>query len=74
VQYNNPPKNKKERLKIALKIQANAQYASSGDTTIEATEWAIKQSALMEADERFVFVFSDANLDMYGFNPDRYDL
>ena len=41
----------------------------SGDNTLEATEWAIEDIAKHEADERFVFVVSDANLARYGITP-----
>jgi len=49
-------------------MQNHATTCSSGDTTVEATEWAIDQAAKLDADERFVFVFSDANITAYGFN------
>ena len=38
----------------------------SGDNTLEATELAIKHVAEVDADERFVIVLSDANLERYG--------
>ena len=41
----------------------------SGDHTLEAAKHAITKIADSEADERFVIVLSDANLDRYGIRP-----
>jgi MoxR-like ATPase len=69
VEYDKPPKNAKERLQILEKMSAHSQYCSSGDTTVQATQWAIRNIVREEADEHFVFVFSDANLSRYDIKP-----
>ncbi len=48
---------------------AHAQFCMSGDTTLEATKIAVDQVAKQDADEHFVIVLSDANLDRYGIRP-----
>ncbi len=45
VEYDKPPKNAKERLQVLEKMSAHSQYCSSGDTTVQATQWAV--SALL---------------------------
>jgi von Willebrand factor A domain-containing protein 8 len=72
VAFNKPPKNKKERLEVALRMRGHSQGCASGDTTLESTDWAISQISKMDADERFVFIFSDANLTGYGFNAKNF--
>ena len=44
----------------------------SGDHTLEATEHAIKSIVDEEADEHFVIVLSDANLERYGIRPKKF--
>mmetsp|Transcript_23455 Transcript_23455/g.68808 ORF Transcript_23455/g.68808 Transcript_23455/m.68808 type:complete len:115 (+) Transcript_23455:3-347(+) len=48
---------------------AHSQFCSSGDHTLEAAAQAVADAAQADADERFVFVFSDANLERYGIRP-----
>ncbi|XP_038658700.1 von Willebrand factor A domain-containing protein 8 [Scyliorhinus canicula] len=66
------PKNNKERLQIMKTMHAHAQFCMSGDHTLEGTEHAVQEIAREEADERFVIVLSDANLERYGINPERF--
>lgn len=47
-------------------MHAHAQYCFSGDFTLEATSRAINSVASFDADEHFVVVLSDANLERYG--------
>jgi hypothetical protein len=44
----------------------------SGDYTLESTEAGIRELAREDADERFVVVLSDANLERYGITPERF--
>nr|XP_039272426.1 von Willebrand factor A domain-containing protein 8-like isoform X1 [Styela clava] len=67
-----PPTNNKERLKVMKTMHAHAQFCMSGDHTLEATEFAIKSVKNEEADEYFVIILSDANLDRYGIRPTRF--
>ncbi|MGH0153922.1 UNVERIFIED_CONTAM: hypothetical protein FKN15_027232 [Acipenser sinensis] len=66
------PKNNKERLKVLKTMHAHSQFCMSGDYTLESTEHAVKEIAREEADEYFVIVLSDANLERYGISPDRF--
>ena len=50
-------------------MNAHAQFCMSGDHTLEGTKHAIESIAKEEADERFVIILSDANLDRYGISP-----
>ncbi|KAL4635681.1 von Willebrand factor A domain-containing protein 8 isoform X1 [Arapaima gigas] len=66
------PKNNKQRLKVLKTMHAHSQFCMSGDYTLEGTEHAIKELSLEEADEHFVIVLSDANLERYGIRPHRF--
>ena len=50
-------------------LHAHAQFCISGDHTLEAAEHAVKRITDEEADEHFVIVLSDANLERYGIRP-----
>uniref|UniRef100_A0A7N6B8M4 von Willebrand factor A domain-containing protein 8 n=1 Tax=Anabas testudineus TaxID=64144 RepID=A0A7N6B8M4_ANATE len=66
------PKNNKERLKVLKTMHAHSQFCMSGDYTLEGTDASIKELAREEADEHFVVVLSDANLERYGIPPERF--
>jgi len=66
-----PPKNNKDRLDILLALHAHSQFCTSGDHTLEAAKSAIDSIVKEDADERFVIVLSDANLERYGIRPKR---
>ncbi|KAG7331155.1 hypothetical protein KOW79_005124 [Hemibagrus wyckioides] len=66
------PKNNKQRLTVLKTMHAHSQFCMSGDYTLEGTEHAVKELAREEADEHFVIVLSDANLERYGISPDRF--
>ncbi|XP_053164187.1 von Willebrand factor A domain-containing protein 8 isoform X2 [Hemicordylus capensis] len=72
VNSDNVPKNNKQRLEILKTMHAHAQFCMSGDHTLEGTEHAIQEIAKEEADEYFVIVLSDANLERYGIPPERF--
>ena len=44
------------------RMAAHMQYCYPGDQTYEGTRLAIEETATRAADERFVFVISDADL------------
>ncbi len=80
VDYNQNPPNRKERLKILLKMIAHSQYCQNGDNTIEAIEKATANVIRMDdqlltnggkADDYFVFAVSDANLSRYGITAEK---
>lgn len=52
-------------------MHAHSQFCMSGDYTLEATDSSIKDLAQEEADEHFLVVLSDANLERYGIRPER---
>jgi len=70
VDYDKPPSDAAERLLVIQQMWAHSQYCMSGDCTLEATEDAIKDVMEVEADDRFVFLLSDANLRRYGIMPE----
>nr|XP_014349139.1 PREDICTED: von Willebrand factor A domain-containing protein 8 [Latimeria chalumnae] len=72
VKCNKVPKNNKQRLEILKTMHAHSQFCMSGDHTLEGTEHAIQETAKEEADEYFVVVLSDANLERYGISPARF--
>ncbi|XP_068123903.1 von Willebrand factor A domain-containing protein 8 [Hyperolius riggenbachi] len=66
------PRNNKQRLDVMKTMHAHSQFCMSGDYTLEATEHAIREIAKEEADEHFVIVLSDANLERYGIPAERF--
>ena len=72
VSHDAPPKNNKERLDIMKQMHAHAQYCWSGDHTLDATDLAIKRITEQEADDYFVVVLSDANLERYGIPAEAF--
>ncbi|XP_053732319.1 von Willebrand factor A domain-containing protein 8 [Synchiropus splendidus] len=66
------PKNDKQRLKVLKTMHAHSQFCMSGDFTLEGTEHSIKELGREEADEHFVVVLSDANLERYGIRPEHF--
>lgn len=64
------PQNEADRLKVLQRMKLHSAHCMSGDYTLEATSLAIdKMAARDDADETFVVVLSDANLDRYGIPP-----
>lgn len=70
VKEGSAPQNDNERLKVMREMHAHSQFCMSGDHTLEAAQLAIDEIAAREdADERYVVILSDANLDRYGIPP-----
>jgi len=76
VDFGDPPKNSKERLRVLQTMVAHAQFTQSGDNTLGAIQQAIKdvasydQGADDDADvSSIVIAISDANLERYGISP-----
>jgi hypothetical protein len=61
-----PPGNDRERLQVLRKMHAHSDLCDSGDNTLSAVRYAVKEIVKEEADEHCVFLLSDANLDQYG--------
>ena len=70
VPWNKPPSTDKGRLDVIKAMHAHCEMADSGDNTLEAARKAVFDCAAGIADERFVFLISDANLDQYSITPD----
>ena len=68
-----PPQGAKARLGLLQRMEAHTQYCHPGDQTYEATQLAIHDAASRQADERFVFVVSDADLQRYGKRPEEWN-
>ena len=69
---NMPTDNILIHLVILQTLHAHSQFCISGDHTVEAADYHIKSIAEEEADEHFVIVLSDANLDRYGIRPKKF--
>lgn len=62
-----------DTVRFTLQIMhAHSQFCMSGDYTLEAADASIKELAQEEADEHFLVVLSDANLERYGIRPERF--
>ncbi|CAB4415023.1 unnamed protein product [Rhizophagus irregularis] len=64
------PRTEKESLKIINQMFNHSQFCLSGDNTVSATAYAIKDIVKEEADDYFVVVLSDANIQQYRINPE----
>ena len=73
IPWGKPPQGAKEKLKLVEELRTHAQYCNPGDATLDGTKLAIDDCLSTEADEHFVFVVSDADLERYGITPQRWD-
>ena len=73
VPWGEPPQGARKRLQLLQLMAAHTQYCHPGDQTYEATALAIKDVAARPADERFVFIVSDADLARYGKRPEQWN-
>jgi hypothetical protein len=75
VEFGKPVRNDKERLGVVKKMAAHIQMCDSGDTTVSAIQKAVDGMARdgREADARYVFAISDANLDQYGISSSHFE-
>ena len=69
VGFGKPPKDRKERMEVVLKMAAHAQHCWSGDHTVEGMQRAVGEVTAEPGDSYFVFVVSDANLGQYNISP-----
>ena len=69
VDFAAPPENKKERMRVCQQMTAVSQHCWSGDNTVEAMKKSIEWVKSSVAEDYFVFVVSDANLQQYGISP-----
>lgn len=73
IDWGKPPSTPKEKLALIESLRAHAQYCNPGDATLDGTRLAITDCLSEAADEHFVFVVSDADLERYGITPDAWD-
>ena len=73
IRWGEPPQGAKARLKMLQRMAAHTQFCHPGDYTYEASAAAIREIEGRPADERFVFVISDADLKRYGKRPDEWN-
>ena len=64
-----PPASADERARVVQTLLSHAAGARSGDNSLAAAQRAIGELAAREADERLVFLLSDANLGRYDVSP-----
>lgn len=65
------PSNEKERFNVMHRMHDHASFCLSGDSTLSATIDAINHVSKQEdVDDRFVIVFSDANLPQYNISAE----
>ncbi|CAG8694960.1 23310_t:CDS:10, partial [Gigaspora rosea] len=64
------PRTEKETFKILSRMHAHSQFCLSGDNTMSAVAHAIKDITKEAADDYFVIVLSDANIQQYKINPE----
>ena len=65
-----PPVNRNERLAVIQTMIDHAASCASGDNTLGAAIRAMRFVRREEADDYFVFLISDANLEIYGVTPE----
>ena len=70
VGFGRPPTNRGERLAVVQTMVDHAARCRSGDNTLAAGARAVKHVRSEEADDFFVFLISDANLEGYGVSPE----
>eukprot|EP00439_Symbiodinium_sp_Y106_P066358 s1106_g10.t2 len=73
VEWGRPPRTDRERLEICKSMEAHAQFCYPGDHTLEATARAIAELGRQSADERFLLVVSDADLQRYNIDIRRWN-
>jgi len=66
VAFGKPPTTKEAKRAVLNRMFWNSLNCSSGDNTLAALLLAIQQVAAQPADDYFVFLVSDANLERYG--------
>jgi hypothetical protein len=65
-----PPPPSSPLWQVARQMFAHCQQAFSGDMTLEAARRAIQEVVAEEADDYFVVLLSDANLDQYNISAE----
>ncbi|UZJ54566.1 hypothetical protein CBS101457_003886 [Exobasidium rhododendri] len=68
-----PPQSIGERWKVLRDSDATMTYVMSGDSSLEAIQWACKDITRTEADDYFVIALSDANLSRYGITAENLE-
>jgi hypothetical protein len=66
VEEGKPPRTDLDRLRVIKQMYAHCAQTASGDNTLAAAEHAVQAITERDADEYFVFLISDANVEQYG--------
>lgn len=69
IDYEDPPQSRADRVRVLEQMYWNAQFCGSGDHTLAAATHAIREVVKEKADDYFVFLVSDCNLQAYGISP-----
>jgi hypothetical protein len=70
IEMGKPPANRMQRLRVIRAMIDHSSSCISGDHTLAAGIRAVHEVAIEEADDYFVFLVSDANLEGYGVSPE----
>ncbi len=72
VDWDAPPRTRKERLEVIRKMNAHAESCDSGDNTLSCCAKAVRAIHATDpsADEHVVVLLSDANFEQYGIGPE----
>jgi hypothetical protein len=70
VHMGRPPNNRVERLAVIQTMIEHAATCSSGDNTLASSVRSVREVKNAEADDYFVFLISDANIEIYGVTPE----
>ncbi len=68
VAFSKPPLTVEDKVAVIEKLYWNASNCGSGDMTLAAAFHAMHEVVKEEADDYFVFLLSDANMDRYGIS------
>lgn len=68
VPFGSPPSTVEEKIAVIEKMYWNATNCGSGDMTLAAAFHAMMEVVKEPADDYFVFLLSDANMDRYGIS------
>ena len=74
VDFGLPPRNSRERLAVVQGMVQHAGECASGDNTLAAGSRAVRDIKKEDADDYFVFLISDANLEGYGVSAENLAL
>ncbi|KAI8855150.1 hypothetical protein BC829DRAFT_378230 [Chytridium lagenaria] len=69
VQDGQYPKNDRDMFEVLTKMRAHSQYCLSGDNTLAAIDYGVQSISKKDADDYYVLILSDANIQQYNIAP-----